>query len=401
MTIQTRELSQPGVHPQEQTFQTSNVITVSGGHFLHDTFSAFLSPLMPELIDKLSMSLTQAGTVTALVQLPSILNPFIGYLDDKISLRWAVILAPAVTATLFSAMGLAPNFYTLAILMAVAGLSVAAFHATAPAMVARASGNKVGKGMSFFMAGGELGRTIGPLIAAWAVSTFTLEGVYRLAAIGWLTSLIIFLRVRGLTTHVARQSKVNGLILAARGLFLPIGILVAARSLLISCLGYFLPTLLKSEGASLMAASGALAIYQLAGVAGALAGGTFSDRIGRKPILFTTSLVPPLLVFAFLALPSGWMIPILIVLGFISLASQPVLLALVQDHLPQYRSAANGVYMAWTFITQSSASFLTGLLGDQIGLRSTFFWMALFSLFAVLGVILLPKQSQKDSLGLS
>jgi FSR family fosmidomycin resistance protein-like MFS transporter len=342
------------------------------------------------------MSLTQAGTLTALVQLPSILNPFIGYLDDKINLRWIVIFAPAITATLMSAMGLASSYYALAILLTFAGLSVAAFHATAPAMVARVSGNKVGKGMSFFMAGGELGRTLGPLVAVWAVSMFTLEGIYRLAAIGWITSLFIYLRFRSITPHVARQTGFQGLIPAARTLFLPLGIIVAARSLLISCVGFYLPILLKSEGASLWAAGSALAIYQAAGVMGALSGGTLSDRIGRKPILFITSLFSPLLVLALLALPAVWLIPILILLGFLSLSTQPVLLALVQDHLPDHRSVANGIYMAWSFIMQSTSAFLIGALGDQLGLRQTFFWMALFSLTALIGVWLLPRQPEKS-----
>jgi MFS family permease len=69
-----------------------------------------------------------------------------------------------------------------------------------------------------------------------------------------------------------------------------------------------------------------------------------------------------------------------------------VLLALVQDHLPDHRSVANGVYMAWSFIMQSTSAFIIGVLGDQLGLRQTFFWMALFSLTALIGVWLLPKQ---------
>jgi FSR family fosmidomycin resistance protein-like MFS transporter len=396
MTSQASTISQTSTEASEQSFHTSHVVTISGGHFIHDTFSAFLSPLLPELIDKLSLSLTQAGILTSLVQVPSILNPFIGYLDDKINLRWAVILAPAVTATLMSAIGLAPNYLTLAILLTVVGLSVAAFHATAPAMVARTSGRQVGKGMSLFMAGGELGRTIGPLVAVWGVSIFALEGIYRLAAIGWLTSLIIFIRFRGISPHVARQTGMQGFWSAARPIVLPLAIIVAARSLLIASVGFYLPTLLKSEGASLWAGAFALTIYQLAGVAGALSGGTLSDRIGRTPVLFATCLISPLLVFAFIMLPDAWLIPILILLGFLSLSTQPVLLALVQDHLPNHRSVANGVYMAWTFIMQSTSAFLIGVLGDQLGLHSTFLWMAFFSLFSVVGIFLLPSQSARE-----
>ena len=121
------------------------------------------------LIEKLSLSLTMAGSLTALMQLPSLVNPVIGYLGDKVSLRYFVILAPAITATLLNLVGLAPNEYALAILLFISGFSIAAYHALAPAMIGRVAGRQIGKGMSWFMAAGELSRTIGPLIAAWAV----------------------------------------------------------------------------------------------------------------------------------------------------------------------------------------------------------------------------------------
>ncbi|MCJ7703763.1 MAG: MFS transporter, partial [Anaerolineales bacterium] len=138
----------------ENEFQTERVITIFGAHFIHDTYTAFVAPLLPLIIEKLSLSLTMAGSLTAFLQLPAILNPFIGYLADKVSLRYFVIFAPAVTATLISSLGMAPNFVSLAVVLFITGISVAAFHAPAPAMVSRISGNRIGKGMSIFMAGG-------------------------------------------------------------------------------------------------------------------------------------------------------------------------------------------------------------------------------------------------------
>ena len=77
------------------------------------------------------------GSLTIFTQLPSLLNPFIGYLADRISLRYFVILAPGVTATMMTMIGFAPNYFTLALLLLAVGVSIAAFHAPAPAMTAR------------------------------------------------------------------------------------------------------------------------------------------------------------------------------------------------------------------------------------------------------------------------
>ncbi|MCB0139600.1 MAG: MFS transporter, partial [Caldilineaceae bacterium] len=145
------------------TFQTDQVFTVAGGHFIHDTYSAFIAPLIPLLQERLGVGYAGAGSLAIYAQMPSLLNPFIGYLADRVSLRYFIILAPAVTATLMSCMGLTSNYLALAMLMLAAGVSMAAFHAPAPAMIGRLAGQRTGTGMSIFMASGELGRTVGPL----------------------------------------------------------------------------------------------------------------------------------------------------------------------------------------------------------------------------------------------
>src|SRR5512136_1029892 len=91
-------------------FQLDRVLTIVSSHFIHDTYSAFLAPLLPALIDKLSLTYTQAGSLSAITQLPSLLNPIIGYLDDKVDLRMLIILAPALSATTMSCLGLVPNY---------------------------------------------------------------------------------------------------------------------------------------------------------------------------------------------------------------------------------------------------------------------------------------------------
>jgi hypothetical protein len=84
---QPKETSVEGSTFTEGTFRIGNVITITSSHFLNDLYSAFLAPILPLLIEKLSLSYTQAGSLTAFMQFPSLLNPLIGYLDDKINLR--------------------------------------------------------------------------------------------------------------------------------------------------------------------------------------------------------------------------------------------------------------------------------------------------------------------------
>ena len=120
---------------EAEQFHTGEVITVAGGHFFQGSFSAFLVPLLPLLQERLGTGYAATGGLAIFMQLPSLLNPFIGYAADRVSLRYFIILAPGVTATLLSSLGLFHSYLALALLLLAAGISVAAFHAPAPAMI--------------------------------------------------------------------------------------------------------------------------------------------------------------------------------------------------------------------------------------------------------------------------
>ncbi len=203
-------------------FNTGQVLTIVGGHFVHDIFTAFVAPLLPLIIENLSISLTLAGALTAIMQLPSILNPFIGHLADRISVRHFVIWAPAITATAIGLIGITPTYTALAVLLFISGISSAIFHSPAPAMVAQISGSSVGKGMSWFMAAGELGRSLGPLMAVGTVSILGFEGLPRLMVLGWGMSLLLLWRLQKVSGGSSTPGSLRLLVPLLRTVFLPL-----------------------------------------------------------------------------------------------------------------------------------------------------------------------------------
>ncbi|MFQ5613298.1 MAG: MFS transporter [Anaerolineae bacterium] len=381
----TTEVLSPTSPSKTETFQTGRVLTIVGGHFVHDSFSAFVPPLLPLLIEKLSLSLTAAGLLTVFIQLPSLFQPFIGYLADRVSVRYFIIFAPAVTAALMSVLGSAPNYTVLVVLLLLAGVSVAAFHAPAPAMIGRVSGRQIGKGMSFFMFGGEMGRFAGPLLITAAVSAWALEGTYPVMVFGLVASFVLYWRLKDVP---ARSDQAQLIALphlwgTMKGVLLPLSSIVLARAFLLVTLSTYLPTFMTGEGATLWLANSSLAILELAGAVGALAGGTLSDRWGRAWVLMIALIASPLFVLIFLATSGWWLLPLLIFMGLTALSTTPVLMAIVQEQFPENRALANGTFLAMMFAIRSVVTLVVGAVGDLFGLRLAFVVSAIVALSSV------------------
>ncbi len=389
---------------EAEQFQTGSVVTISAGHAVHDTYSAFLPPLLPAFIEALSLSKTEAGGLTVFLQAPSLAQPFIGYLADRASLRYAVILTPAVTATAMSLLGVAPGYAVLALLLMVSGLSSAVLHSVGPVIAGRLSGTKLGRGMGVWMVGGELGRTVGPLVIAgyFVIWPDTLSHTPWLMIGGWLTSLFLFFRLR----DVGGQPSGSGQGLPWRQalrvmgpLLVPLAGIITVRSFMSSALTTYLPTYLAEEGAELWLAGLSLSMLEAAGVAGALLGGSLSDRMGRRIILFGSLLITPVLMIVFLTAGSWLHFPLLLFMGFTALSVTPVIMALVQESFPENRALANGIYMSLSFLIRSGVVVMVGAMGDLWGMRLAFLACGLITLLGLPFLLLLPASRTDLSAG--
>ena len=82
----------------------------------------------------------------------------------------------------------------------------------------------------------------------------------------------------------------------------------------------------------------------------------------------------------------------LVLVRFTLLSTTPVMLALVQEHAGSSPSAANGFFIMISFIARSAVVVVVGFVGDQIGLKSTYFVSAFLGLAAVPFVLKLPRE---------
>ena len=386
-------------------FQTANVLSVSAGHMLHDVFSSFFAPLLPLLAEKLGFTYATAGVLSMIQKLPSLLNPLIGLIADRLVIRSAIVAAPILTIIAMSLLGLAPSVAVLAVLMFTCGISGAVFHVTAPVLMRRVSGDQIGRGMSFFMFGGEIARTLGPLLITVAVSWWGLEGTWRLIPIGLAASLLLFFNLRAIDKSQLKQfqnkrktklSQSIREIVPFFGLITPI---LLFRGFSKTALTLFLPTYMVAGGASIKTAAFALAFLELAGAIGALAAGSLSDKLGRKTVLLVIMALTPLLMF-FFTLTTGWGQWVLLgAMGLIFFASTPVFMAMIHDLNSDRPAFANGIFMTVSFAASSIVALLVGILADRYGFIRTYQITAALSLLAFPLTVFLKDVRNLPSIG--
>lgn len=380
-------------------FKKNNVLSIAAAHLLHDTYSSFFAPLLPLLIEKLGFTYTIAGALSVINRIPTLLNPVIGLIADRVVIRSAIIIAPIITIIAMSLLGSAPSTILLGVLLFVSGISAAVFHVTAPVLMRQVSGNQIGKGMSFFMFGGEMARTLGPLLITAAISWGRLEGTWRLIPIGLAASLFLFFNLRTIdkkhirTFHTPNTVPLHITLRKITPFFTMVGPILIFRGFSKTALTLFLPSYMVANGSSVKTGAIALAFLELAGAAGALLSGSLSDRIGRKPVLLFIMFLSPALMFLF-TLASGilqW-----IILGFIGLlffASTPVFMAMIHDLQTDRPSFTNGLYMTVSFLAGSLVAFVIGILADRFTFITTYQISAVLSLFAIPFTFLLENKN--------
>jgi FSR family fosmidomycin resistance protein-like MFS transporter len=359
-------------------FQRGRVATISAVHFIHDCYTAFLAPALPLIIEKLGISYGMTGLLAVIQRIPSLFNPLIGIIAERPVMRYMVIFSPASTALFMSLIGVAPGYTFLAIILFFSGISSTLWHIPTPVMVKQLSGRRTGKGMSYYMVGGELARTAGPLIILGVISLWGLEGTWKMMPLGFVASLILYLNFRSAKFKPATSSRHHQegsywrIFLRFSAAFALTGGYTFFQAWMKASLTYYLPTFLTDRGNTLQYSDLALTVIQLSGAAGALFAGTLSDKLGRMRTLLIISIATPLLTYWFLQLEGFWIFPVLLPLGFFLFAPTSVMLATVQDLDTDKKAFVNSIYMTLNFFVSVMVYPIVGAIVDRVGFLPTF-----------------------------
>ncbi len=387
----------PSASPARDEFQIGQIATITGGHTIHDAFSAFFPPLLPHIQTQLGLSYSQIGHVNAIMQIPFLLTLVLGWLADRFSIRYFVIFTPGITATLVVCLGILPSYPLLLATTLLLGLSVAAFHAPAPAMISNVSGRRVGLGMSLFMGSGELGRTIGPLVAAVGVAWIGVQGLWQLCVVGWLTTAVLYWRLHMVGAKSQQRATPHSLrvfVAQAAPMMALLTLMVVGRTFLQTAFTTYLPLYMRDVRGLTTFTEGAvtLSILEGAGVLGALLAGYLADHVPRRAILLTAFCCSTPLAWFFTQIPTEYIYWILPAVGFFSLSTTPVIFTIVLTRFPRNRALASASFMSMGVGSRALANWVMGLVADAHGLEAVYTVCVAIAAIAIIPLLFMRRE---------
>lgn len=355
-------------------------LTVAVLHGVNDAYASFLHPLLPRLMTRLELSIADAAVLTTVLSVAAALaQPLFGHLSDVRGRRAMIAIGPAVSGVFLSLIGVAPGFAVLVVFLVLGGLGSAAFHPPAAATAARVTAGR-GSGLrhAVFSFGGAAGYAAGPMVAVLLVAWRGLGGMWIamapalvLAGALWFMLPGDAVKERAPRSARAQSSPVGRARRLSTG---PVLLVFGISALTAFVQRVFLtmePIVMAAAGRSETAGAAALTLYLAAQAAGTLSGGWLADRMDRRNLLVSITLLAfPAYVLAFW-FPAGGAASLVFVAvaGALGMAVLPPIVVIAQEAAPGRAALNSGIVMGLAWATGSIGVLGAGVLGDAIGAR--------------------------------
>jgi FSR family fosmidomycin resistance protein-like MFS transporter len=359
-----------------------SILTLSAAHFFIDAYASMLGVFLPFLRESLNLTLTEAGLLGgALVFSSSLMQPVYGYLADRLRHNIFAALGPAVSGVFICSLGIAPNFYSLLVLVILGGVGIAAFHPQGAAVTQELSDKRPGYEMSVFISGGMIGYGVGPIYITSVIALAGLQASYWAAVPGVIVSVYLLLYGPKPSKEVepVRKTRLKAQIIEK---IKPLSVhyfLVVIRSLNQMVFVAFLPLYFTVRGLTAVEGAQHLSLFLLTGGVTGLWGGILADRFGGRIICAISMIGYAPTALAFL-LTTGPLSTLMCALagGFLLLAN-PVNLVMAQRLIPGAASTIASLMMGFAWGISGFVIPLIGGFGDVFGLHTVLVWFVVLT----------------------
>ncbi|MEO8711726.1 MAG: MFS transporter [Parafilimonas sp.] len=360
------------------------LIAISISHLLNDTIQSLIPSIYPILKTNYHLSFAQIGLITFTFQMAaSLLQPFVGMYTDKKPQPYSLAMGMGFTLTGLVVLSLSHHFYLVLVSVALIGIGSSIFHPESSRMAHAAAGLQPGLAQSIFQLGGNMGSSIGPLLAAWIIvphgqssivwfSLIALLAIYILTKVGnWYRDYVLKHK-----TKKEKEIPVFHPSFSKRKITYSVIILLtlifSKYFYLASLSSYFTFYLINKFHVGVQTSQIYLFIFLFSVACGTIIGGPLGDRFGRKYVIWISILgTAP---FA-LALPYAnlfWTGILIVPIGLILSSAFSAILVYAQELIPGKIGLVSGLFFGFAFGMGGIGSALLGNLADKTSIIYVF-----------------------------
>jgi len=382
--------------PERTAFKVLGAISFA--HLLNDALQSLILAIYPLLKADFDLDFMQIGLITLTFQLTaSLLQPLVGLITDRKPMPFSLPLGMCFSLGGLLLLGVAPNFPVLLVAAGLVGIGSSVFHPESSRVARMASGGRHGLAQSIFQVGGNLGSSLGPLLAAWIVVPHG-RGSISWFSLGSLAAILVLLQVsRWYARHHRVRSPLRATAEAATtlprkkvvGALSVLGLLIFSKYFYMASLSsYFTFYLIEKFGVSVQSAQGHLFAFLAAVAAGTLIGGPVGDRIGRKYVIWASILgvAPFTLLLPHVGL--AWTGVLTVVIGLILASAFSAILVYAQELIPGRVGMISGLFFGFAFGMGGVGAAVLGKLADSHGIEFVYQLCAFLPLIGLITIFL-------------
>ncbi|WP_231131785.1 MFS transporter [Providencia stuartii] len=405
----TNQSHTPAAKPISKTGKTGKTVfsiltAISFSHLLNDMIQSLILAIYPLLQSDFSLSFAQVGLITLTYQITaSLLQPVIGYYTDKHPQPYSLPIGMGFTLTGLLLLAMAETFPVILLAAALVGTGSSVFHPESSRVARMASGGRHGLAQSFFQVGGNLGASLGPLLAALVIEPYGKGNVgwFSLAA---LLAIVVLLQVsrwykqqhRAVSKKPVSHVEIN--VLPRKAVIGSLAILLilifSKYFYLASISSYYTFYLIEKFGVTVQNAQIHLFIFLFAVAAGTMIGGPVGDKIGRKYVIWFSILgVAPFT----LLLPHAslyWTSILTVIIGLILASAFSAILVYAQELIPGKTGMISGLFFGLAFGMGGVGAAVLGQIADKTSIEQVYQYCAFLPLLGIF-TVLLPNLEQK------
>jgi len=366
---------------------------ISFCHLLNDLAQSLLPAIYPILKSGFSLSFAQIGLLTLIYQgTASLLQPVVGLYTDRKPQPYSLPFGMGCTLLGLLTFAFAQSFAVLLAGGALLGLGSAIFHPESSRLARSASGGAHGLAQSLFQVGGNLGSSLGPLMAAFFIlphgreniawfALVALVGMILLTALGhWYKN---FGRAQRTSqrTAVARQALPRAQV--QRALAVLIALLFSKFFYLASITSYYIFYLMHHFQVTPEGAQIYLFVFLAASAAGTFFGGPIGDRLGRKTVIWGSILgvLPFTLALPYVGLAAT--VALTVVIGLVLSSAFSAIVVYAQELMPGRVGMVSGLFFGFAFGLAGIGAAVLGVIADLTSIEFVYHLCAFLPLIGL------------------